>query len=84
MAGALGFEADKFKISQAIGERRLFPAVRAAAAETLIVADGFSCREQIHQATGRRALHLAELLQMGIRDPESGMRDPGSGRRDPG
>jgi Fe-S oxidoreductase len=68
MAGAFGFEADKFEISQAIGERRLFPAVRAAAAETLIVADGFSCREQIHQATGRQALHLAEVLQIGIRD----------------
>lgn len=64
MAGAFGFEADKFAISQAIGERRLFPAVRAAAPETLIVADGFSCREQIHQATGRRALHLAEALRI--------------------
>jgi Fe-S oxidoreductase len=64
MAGAFGFEADKFAISQAIGERVLLPAVRAAAADTLIVADGFSCREQIRQATGRRPLHLAELLEM--------------------
>ena len=56
MAGAFGFEADKFEISQAIGERVLLPAVRKASEETLIVADGFSCREQIEQATGRRPL----------------------------
>ncbi len=64
MAGAFGFEADKFGVSQAIGERVLLPAVRTASSDTLIVADGFSCREQIAQATGRRALHLAEVLQM--------------------
>ena len=62
MAGAFGFEADKFAVSQAIGERVLLPAVRAAAADTLIIADGFSCREQIRQATARRAMHLAEVL----------------------
>jgi FAD/FMN-containing dehydrogenase/Fe-S oxidoreductase len=65
MAGAFGFEADKFGISQAIGERVLFPAVRAASADTLIVADGFSCREQIRQATGRTAVHLADVLAIG-------------------
>jgi len=64
MAGAFGFEADKFAVSQAIGERVLLPAVRVAAADTLIVADGFSCREQIEQATGRRVMHLAEVLAM--------------------
>jgi FAD/FMN-containing dehydrogenase/Fe-S oxidoreductase len=64
MAGAFGFEAGKFLVSQAIGERVLLPAVRAALPDTLIVADGFSCREQIGQATGRRAMHLAEVLQM--------------------
>src|SRR4029453_17648712 len=62
MAGAFGFEADKFAVSQAIGERVLLSAVRAASPETLIVADGFSCREQIRQATGRTALHLAEVV----------------------
>jgi len=46
----------------ACGERVLLPAVRAAADDTLLVADGFSCREQIAQATGRRAVHLAEVL----------------------
>src|SRR5881628_2695226 len=47
MAGPFGFEKTKYAVSQAVGERVLMPAVRAAAAETLIVADGFSCREQI-------------------------------------
>jgi FAD/FMN-containing dehydrogenase/Fe-S oxidoreductase len=64
MAGAFGFEAGKFPVSQAIGERVLLPAVRTALPDTLIVADGFSCREQIGQATGRRAMHLAEVLKM--------------------
>jgi len=66
MAGAFGFEADKFAVSQAIGERVVLPTVRAAAPDTLIVADGFSCREQIEQATGRRAIHLAQVLEMGL------------------
>jgi Fe-S oxidoreductase len=62
MAGAFGFEADKYAVSQAIGERVLLPAVRQSPADTVIVSDGFSCREQIRQATGRKALHLAEVL----------------------
>ena len=66
MAGAFGFEAGKFTVSQAIGERVLLPAVRAAHADTLIVSDGFSCREQIQQATGRTAIHLAEAIQMAL------------------
>jgi Fe-S oxidoreductase len=64
MAGPFGFEKEKYAVSQAIGERVLLPAVRQAQPETLIVSDGFSCREQILQATGRRALHLAEVLQL--------------------
>ncbi|HKO03443.1 MAG TPA: FAD-binding and (Fe-S)-binding domain-containing protein [Candidatus Acidoferrales bacterium] len=64
MAGPFGFEREKYAVSQAIGERVLLPAVRQAAPETLIVADGFSCREQIHQATGRQAVHLAEALHL--------------------
>jgi Fe-S oxidoreductase len=66
MAGAFGFEASKFEVSKAIGERVLLPAVRAASADTLIVADGFSCREQIEQATGRHALHLAEVVRLAM------------------
>jgi FAD/FMN-containing dehydrogenase/Fe-S oxidoreductase len=64
MAGPFGFEQEKYGVSQIIGERVLLPAVRQAAPDTLIVTDGFSCREQIFQATGRRALHTAEVLQL--------------------
>ena len=48
---------------------RLLPAVREASPDTLIVADGFSCREQIAQGTDRVALHLAEVLQLAIESP---------------
>ena len=66
MAGAFGFAAEHYDVSIACGERVLLPAVRAATPETLIIADGFSCREQIAQTTNRRALHLAEVLQMAL------------------
>jgi hypothetical protein len=59
-------EASKYDVSMAIGVRVLLPAVRQAAAETIIVSDGFSCREQISQATGRHAIHLADLLKLGL------------------
>ena len=67
MAGPFGFEKDKFAVSQAIGERVLLPAVRRAEPDTLIVSDGFSCGEQILQSTGRRAIHLAEAIQLALR-----------------
>lgn len=66
MAGPFGFEKDKFDVAQAVGERVLLPAVRSAAPETLVVADGFSCREQIRQSTGRTAMHLAEVLDAAL------------------
>jgi FAD/FMN-containing dehydrogenase/Fe-S oxidoreductase len=66
MAGPFGMDAHKYEVSLAIGERVLLPAVRQAAAETIIVSDGFSCREQIAQATGRHALHLADVLKLGL------------------
>ncbi len=66
MAGPFGFEKEKFAVSQAVGERVLLPAVRSAAPDTLIVSDGFSCREQIEQATGRKPMHLAELLHLAL------------------
>ncbi|HEX4039869.1 MAG TPA: FAD-binding and (Fe-S)-binding domain-containing protein [Acidobacteriaceae bacterium] len=62
MAGPFGFERDKFEVSQTLGERVLLPAVRSAAPETILVADGFSCREQIAQNTSRRAVHFAEVI----------------------
>jgi len=66
MAGSFGFEAAKYDVSIACGERVLLPAVRNADADRLIVADGFSCREQIAQTTGREALHLAQVLRMAL------------------
>ena len=68
MAGSFGFEHDKYEVSAAIGELELLPAVREADPSCLIIADGFSCREQIAQGTNRQALHLAEVLQMALRD----------------
>ncbi len=62
MAGPFGFERDKYEVSQAIGERVLLPAVRAASEQTILITDGFSCREQIKQNTPRRAVHLSEVL----------------------
>ncbi|MGA8042136.1 MAG: FAD-binding and (Fe-S)-binding domain-containing protein [Terracidiphilus sp.] len=62
MAGPFGFEADKFEVSKTIAEDSLLPAIRSAASTTVVVADGFSCREQIHQLGHTRALHFAEVL----------------------
>jgi Fe-S oxidoreductase len=62
MAGSFGFEPDKYEVSMAAAERVLLPKVRGAPLDTLIVANGFSCREQIEQGTGRHTLHIAELL----------------------
>jgi len=67
MAGSFGFEADHYQVSQQVGELVLLPAVRRASADTLIVADGFSCREQIAQGTERRAVHLADALAAALR-----------------
>jgi len=69
MAGSFGFEADKYEISIAIGELELLPAVRKADPDCLVIANGFSCREQIAQCTNRRALHLAEVIQLAARLP---------------
>jgi FAD/FMN-containing dehydrogenase/Fe-S oxidoreductase len=70
MAGSFGFEADKYEVSVRIGERVLLPAVRGADAETLIIADGFSCLQQIEGLSGRAPLHIAEVLAMAIRQQE--------------
>jgi FAD/FMN-containing dehydrogenase/Fe-S oxidoreductase len=69
MAGSFGFEkGDRYEVSMKCGERVLLPAVREAAKDTLIIADGFSCRTQIAQATDRHALHLAQVLQIALHD----------------
>jgi FAD/FMN-containing dehydrogenase/Fe-S oxidoreductase len=62
MAGPFGFERDKYAVSQTLGERVLLPAVRSADRDTVIVTDGFSCREQIAQGTDRRAMHVSQVL----------------------
>jgi hypothetical protein len=74
MAGAFGFErGEHYDVSIRVGERVLLPSVRSAAKDTLIIADGFSCREQIAQTTDRRALHSAQVLRMALRG-DSGTR----------
>ncbi|CAM5594466.1 FAD-binding and (Fe-S)-binding domain-containing protein [Kitasatospora aureofaciens] len=68
LAGNFGFERGHFEVSEAIAERVLLPEVRAAGPDTVVLADGFSCRTQIAQlADGRRALHLAELIARELR-----------------
>ncbi|MEU9396721.1 FAD-linked oxidase C-terminal domain-containing protein [Streptomyces sp. NPDC048324] len=67
LAGNFGFERGHHQVSMAVAEQGVLPAVRAAAPDSLLLADGFSCRTQIEQGdTGRRALHLAEVLALGL------------------
>jgi FAD/FMN-containing dehydrogenase/Fe-S oxidoreductase len=70
MAGAFGFEQDHYEVSMGCGERVLLPKVRSAAADELVVANGFSCRKQIELTTNRRALHLAHVLDLAQRSAE--------------
>jgi Fe-S oxidoreductase len=62
MAGAFGFETEKYELSQTIANRALFPLLREAPTSAIVLANGFSCREQIEQGTGRGTLHIADLL----------------------
>jgi FAD/FMN-containing dehydrogenase/Fe-S oxidoreductase len=66
MAGAFGFEKEKYAVSQAIGSQAIFPKVNGAGEDVHILANGFSCREQIRQGTGKEARHLAELLELAL------------------
>jgi hypothetical protein len=76
MAGSFGFDEDKYDISVAVGELELLPAIRRAPPDALVIADGFSCREQISQCTDRHALHLAEVIKMALDEGPSGAADP--------
>ena len=67
LAGSFGFEREHYDVSMQIGEQALLPAVRDASPDTLLVADGFSCREQIRHGSGRGAMHLAELVALALR-----------------
>lgn len=73
MAGSFGFEpGDPYAVSVAAGERGILPVVRNAPPSALVLADGFSCREQIAQGTDRRGLHLAEVLSLARNGAELG------------
>ena len=72
MAGAFGFEAEHYDASMAMGELSLLPAVRKAEPNALVVADGTSCRHQIHDGAQREALHVAQILQMALADKMPG------------
>ncbi|BFV55492.1 FAD-binding and (Fe-S)-binding domain-containing protein [Kitasatospora sp. CMC57] len=75
LAGNFGFERGHYEVSTALAERVLLPAVRAADQDTVLLADGFSCRTQIDQlAAGRRAVHLAELLRDALRAQSGAQR----------
>ncbi|MGH8889701.1 MAG: FAD-binding and (Fe-S)-binding domain-containing protein [Acidothermaceae bacterium] len=75
MAGSFGFESgEHYDVSTKAGERVILPKVRQATKDTIVMADGFSCREQIEQGTGRRALHLAQVIQLAIREGIEGPR----------
>jgi Fe-S oxidoreductase len=67
MAGSFGFKPEHYEVSISAGEKGgLLPAVRAADADTLIITNGYSCREQIAQTGDRRALHIAEVARMAL------------------
>lgn len=66
MAGAFGLEAEHYDASQAMAELALLPTIRAADADTHIIADGFSCRHQIEDGTGRKPVHVAVLLRQAL------------------
>jgi FAD/FMN-containing dehydrogenase/Fe-S oxidoreductase len=66
LAGNFGFERGHHELSMTVAEQGVLPAVRDASPEALVIADGFSCRTQIEQGAGRRAMHLAEALALGL------------------
>ena len=76
MAGAFGFEERHYDVSMKCGERVLLPKIREASKNTLIIADGFSCREQIKSATERRGIHLAQVIKMALDGAPTGTLYP--------
>jgi Fe-S oxidoreductase len=77
MAGSFGFEAEHYDLSMRIGELRLFPAIRAEPASTVIAATGVSCRQQIQHGTGRRARHPLEIVWAAV---TASLREAGADR----
>jgi Fe-S oxidoreductase len=77
LAGSFGYErGERYEVSVKAGERILLPAARAASPHTLLVTDGFSCRSQIEHGSERSSLHLAQVLQMALRDGPNGPATP--------
>jgi FAD/FMN-containing dehydrogenase/Fe-S oxidoreductase len=73
LAGSFGYErGERYEVSVKAGERMLLPRVRDASPHTLILTDGFSCRSQIEHGTDRGALHLAQIIQMALREGPNG------------
>jgi FAD/FMN-containing dehydrogenase/Fe-S oxidoreductase len=66
MAGSFGFERDKYDVSQKLAERVLLPTLRNIPEDTIVISNGFSCREQIRQSSKRLAVHLAEVLATNV------------------
>ena len=66
MAGAFGYHADTIDISKAMAEQTLLPKIRSAGEDTLIVADGTSCRQQISHGSGTQPIHVARVLQQAL------------------
>ncbi len=75
MAGAFGFEEEHYDVSAKVGEHAFLPSVRSSGLNEVIIADGFSCREQISQMTQRHGLHMAEVLQLAIQHGPAGTND---------
>lgn len=74
MAGSFGFEKDHYEVSVKAAERVLLPALEKSGPETLVLSDGFSCREQIRQLSKKRPLHLAEVIQMALEQDPAGKK----------
>ena len=78
MAGAFGYQAETYDMSMQMGELSLLPAVRKAGPDSIIVADGTSCRQQIEDGTGRSAMHVARVLQKALKPPSVEPLAPGN------
>jgi Fe-S oxidoreductase len=77
LAGSFGYErGERYEVSVKAGERLLLPRIREASPHTLIITDGFSCHSQIDHGTDRGALHLAQVIQMALRDGPNGPSIP--------
>jgi Fe-S oxidoreductase len=76
MAGSFGFKAEHYDLSMRVGELALLPALRTTAKDTIVISDGFSCRQQIEQATDRKGMHLAEVIQRALQETGHGTFSP--------